>query len=101
MAASNANQQRITQTIDAVHWAVNSDDEEAARETRRRARQVGPDCIAFLSYALRSDEFASPTQRIRCASTLLEVGQFLSFEAKVTGLFGAADSDGSGEREAS
>ena len=80
-------QKTITQTIDAVQWAVSGDDVEAAAETRKRARQCGPDCVALLHHVVITDNFASITQRVRAASTLLEVGEFLSSEAKETGLF--------------
>ena len=80
-------QKTITQTIEAVQWAVSGDDAEAAAETRKRARQCGPDCVALLHHVVRSDNFASITQRVRAASTLLEAGGFLSSEAKETGLF--------------
>ena len=93
-------QKEVTQTIDAVQWAVSHDDVEAAAETRKRARQCGPDAVAFLYYVLRTDKFASITQRVRAASTLLEVGEFLSSEAKETGLFREPEgTDGADERE--
>ena len=84
-------QKTITQTIDAVQWAVSGDDAEAAAETRKRARLCGPDCVALLHHVVRSDNFASITQRVRAASVLLEVGEFLSTEAKSTGLFRDAE----------
>jgi len=87
MTVPKVTQQKIAQTIDAVQWAVSGDDAEAAVETRKRARQCGPDAVAFLHYVVRTDKFASVTQRVRAASTLLEVGEFLSSEAKETGLF--------------
>jgi hypothetical protein len=93
-------QAKVTEAIDAVKWTTQGDDQEAAAETRRRSRLTGPDCVAFLNYVMRTDGFASTVQRVRAASTLLEVGQFLSFEAKRTGLFDDA-SDGDGERAAS
>jgi len=77
----------LTQAIDAVKWIVNGDDAEAAAETRRRAKLCGPDAIALLHYVLTSDRFASPTQRVRAATVLLEVGEFTSSETKETGLF--------------
>ena len=55
-------QQKITQTTDAVKWAVNGDDAEAAAETRKRARQCGPDCVALLHHVVITDNFASTTQ---------------------------------------
>ena len=87
MTVPKVSQQKITQTMDAVQWAVSGDDAEAAAETRKRARQCGPDCVALLHHVVRSDNFASITQRVRAASTLLEAGGFLSSEAKETGLF--------------
>jgi len=101
MTVPKVSQQKITQTIDAVQWAVSGDDAEAAAETRKRARQCGPDCVALLHHVVRSDNFASITQRVRAASTLLEAGGFLSSEAKQTGLFrelGGTDGDAD-ERE--
>ena len=71
---------------------------------RRRRREsargsAGPDAVAFLHYVLRTDKFASATQRVRAASTLLEVGEFLSSEAKETGLFREQQgTDGGDER---
>jgi hypothetical protein len=38
---------------------------------------------------------------VRATIALLEVGEFLSSEAKATGLFRAVDADGAGERDAS
>ena len=85
--ATKANQQKLSETIDAVQWTAHGDDAEAAAETRKRARQCGPDAVAFLSFVVRADGFASVMQRVRAASTLLEVGEFLSIDAKPTGLF--------------
>ena len=87
MTVPKVSQQKITQAIDAVQWTTHGDDAEAAAETRKRARQCGPDAVAFLNFVVRTDKFASVTQRVRAASTLLEVGEFLSSEAKETGLF--------------
>jgi hypothetical protein len=102
MTVPKVAQQKITQTIDAVQWAVSGDDAEAAAETRKRARLCGPDCVALLHHVVRSDNFASITQRVRAASTLLEAGGFLSSEAKETGLFREAEElDGTAAREAS
>src|SRR5215472_18623955 len=98
MTIPKVSQQKITQAIDAVQWAVSGDDAEAAVETRKRARQCGPDAVAFLHYVVRTDKFASVTQRVRAASTLLEVGEFLSSEAKETGLFREPEAT-DGERE--
>jgi hypothetical protein len=101
MTAPKITQGKVSEVIAAVQWTAHGDDQEAARETLRRAKLTGPDCIAFLHYVLKSDTFASPAQRVRCASTLLEVGQFLSFEPKATGLFQVEDANGASEREAS
>ena len=102
MTIPKVTQQKITQTIDAVQWAVSGDDAEAAAETRKRARQCGPDCVALLHHVVRSDNFASITQRVRAASTLLEAGGFLSSETKETGLFREPEgTDSADEREAS
>src|SRR5262245_66567602 len=99
MTAPKVSQQKITQTMDAVQWSVSGDGAEAAAETRKRARQCGPDCVALLHHVVRSDNFASITQRVRAASTLLEAGGFLSSEAKETGLFREAEeSDGADAR---
>jgi hypothetical protein len=97
--AIKANQQKLTETVEAVQWTAHGDDAEAAAETRKRARQCGPDAVAFLNFVVRADGFASVTQRVRAASTLLEVGEFLSSEAKPTGLFREAeDADGTDGR---
>jgi hypothetical protein len=92
-------QQKITQMIDAVQWAVSGDDAEAAAETRKRARQCGPDAVAFLAFVMRSDKFASATQRVRAATVLLEAGGFLTSEAKAAGLF-RDEADGADAHEA-
>jgi hypothetical protein len=97
MTIGKVPQKTITQAIDAVQWAVSGDDAEAAAETRRRARLSGTDCVAFLRYVVRTDNFASPTQRVRAASTLLDAGGFLSSVTKETGLF--REPDGADERE--
>ena len=81
-------QPQVTEAINAVQWSVGGDDVETASETRRRARLVGPDCVAFLTYVMKTDGFASAVQRVRAASTLLEVGEFVASSAKdATGLF--------------
>ena len=102
MTVPRVSQQKITEAVDVVQWTARGDDAEAAAETRRRARQCGPDSVAFLNFVVRTDKFASSTQRVRAATVLLEVGEFLTPEAKATGLFreaeGADDADG---REAS
>jgi hypothetical protein len=100
MTVPKVTQKTITQTIDAVQWSVIGDDIEAAAETRRRARQCGPDAVAFLHYVLRTDGFASSVQRVRAASTLLEVGEFLTSESKSTGLFRGEAEDYSGAQRA-
>jgi hypothetical protein len=100
-------QPQVSEAINAVQWTAQGDDMEAAAETRRRARQVGPDCVAFLTYVMRSDSFASPVQRVRAAVALFEVGGFIAASAKEpTGLFDAdadadADANVAGERKAS
>jgi hypothetical protein len=100
MAMTKVPQRAITQVIDAMQWKVSGDDAEAATETRKRARLSGPDCVALLYHVVRSDNFASVTQRVRAASTLLEAGGFLSSEAKETGIFPEPErTDGSDERE--
>jgi hypothetical protein len=94
-------QRAITQVIDALQWRESGDDDaEAAMETRKRARLSGPDCVALLYHVVRSDNFASVTQRVRAASTLLEAGGFLSSEAKETGIFRKPEgTDGADERD--
>ena len=93
-------QKTITQMIDVLSWGVSGDDAEAATETRKRARLCGPDCVALLHHVVRSDNFASITQRVRAASTLLEAGGFLSSEAKETGIFREPEGiDSADERE--
>ena len=87
MTVAKVPQKTITQMIDALQWGVSGDDAEAAAETRKRARQCGPDCVALLHHVVITDNFASTTQRVRAASTLLEAGGFLSSEAKETGIF--------------
>jgi hypothetical protein len=78
------------------------DDAEAAAETRKRARQCGPDAVAFLALVMRDDGYASPAQRVRSATVLLEVGQFLSSEPRETGLFPreTEEADGADAHEA-
>jgi hypothetical protein len=102
MTVQKVSQQRITEAIDVVQWTARGDDVEAAAETRRRARQCGPDSVAFLHFVVRADKFASSAQRVRAAIVLLEVGEFLAPEARATGLFREAeDADGVDGREAS
>jgi hypothetical protein len=92
----------VTEAVDAVQWTAHGDEVEAAIETRKRAKLTGPDCVAFLYYVLRTDGVASSTQRVRCASTLLEVGEFLATETKTTGLFrDAGEADGPDGRASS
>jgi hypothetical protein len=77
-------------------------DAARAEATRRRARQCGPDNVAFLHFVVRTDKFASSAQRVRAAIVLLEVGEFLAPETKAAGLFREAEEvDGADEREAS
>ena len=57
--------------------------------------------MAFLNFVMRTDNFASVAQRVRAATTLLEVGEFLASETKPTGLFrDAEDADGTDGRAA-
>jgi hypothetical protein len=101
MSVVRITQPQMTRIIDALQWTVESDDLEAVTETRKRARQCGPDCVALLHYVVRADRFASVTQRVRAASLLLNVGEFLSAELKSTDLFHAPDeADGATERAA-
>jgi hypothetical protein len=89
-------QPQVSEAIDAVQWTATGDDIAAQAETRKRARQIAPDCVAFLSHVVRSDSFASPVQRVRAAIALLEVGGFIAFAPKEpTGLFDA-DANGAG-----
>ena len=100
MTITKVPQRAITQVIDALQWGESGDDAEAATETRKRARLCGPDCVALLYHVVQSDNFASVTQRVRAASTLLEAGGFLSSEAKETGIFREPEgTDGADERE--
>ena len=100
MTITKVPQRAITQVIDALQWGESGDDAEAATETRKRARLSGPDCVALLYHVVQSDNFASVTQRVRAASTLLEAGGFLSSEAKETGIFREPEgTDGADERE--
>ena len=100
MTITKVPQRAITQVIDAMQWGMSGDAAEAAAETRKRARLCGPDCVALLHHVVRSDNFASITQRVRAASTLLEAGGFLSSEAKETGIFREPEeTDGVDERE--
>jgi hypothetical protein len=102
MTVPKVSQQKITEAIDVVQWAARGDDAEAAAETRKRARQCGPDSVAFLHFVVRTDKFASSAQRVRAAIVLLEVGEFLAPEARATGLFREAEeADGADGREAS
>jgi hypothetical protein len=92
-------QQKITQAAEDVKWAVKGDDAEAAAETRKRARQCGPECVALLHHVVITDNFAAVTQRVRAASLLLDAGGFLASEAKEAGIFrDPAETDGAGER---
>jgi hypothetical protein len=70
------------QTVDAVQRAVTGDDPEVAAETRKRARQCGPDCVELLHHVVITDKIASIAQRVRAASTRLEAGGFLSSEPR-------------------
>jgi hypothetical protein len=100
MTITKVPQRAITQVIDALQWRESGDDSEAATETRKRARLCGPGCVALLYHVVRSDNFASVTQRVRAASTLLEAGGFLSSEAKETGIFREPEeTDGVDQRE--
>jgi hypothetical protein len=88
-------QPQVSEAIDRVQWTAQGDDQDAASETRKRARQVGPDLVAFLTHAVKSDSFASPAQRVRSAVALLEVGGFIATTPKEpTYLFPADDPEG-------
>jgi hypothetical protein len=53
-----------------------------------------------IGHVSATDKFASVTQRVRAASVLLEVGEFLSTEAKETGLFRETEeTEAAAERE--
>lgn len=91
---------QVAEAVEAIKWTANSDDVASALEARRRARQVSPDCIAFLAHVVRVDGFSSVPQRVRAASTLLEVAELLQTESKPTGLFGGEVASDSNGREA-
>jgi hypothetical protein len=91
---------QVTETINAVQWTTHGDDDQAAAETRKRARQCGPDAVAFLHYVLRTDKFASVTQRVRASIALLEAGEFLTSEAKATDLFREPEGSGAADGHA-
>jgi hypothetical protein len=95
--APKVTQDQVTETINAVQWTAHGDDVEAAAVTRRRARQCGPDCIALLHHVVRSDNFASITQRVRASIALLEAGEFLTPEAKATDLFREPEGSGAAD----
>ena len=102
MTVAKIGQKQVAQVIETLLWTLSGDDGEAAAETRRRARLTGPDCIAFLHYVLRTDKFASPTQRVRGANMLLEAGEYLAATAKETGLTRETEeADSANEHEAS
>jgi hypothetical protein len=98
MTAVKATQAHVSETIAEVQWEMTGDDTAAQLETRKRARLCGPDAISFLSFVMRSDGFASSTQRVRAATVLLDAGGFLASEAKATGLFSPDETDGAGAR---
>jgi hypothetical protein len=88
-------QPEVSEAIDTVQWTSACDDQDAASETRKRARQVGPDLVAFLTHAVKSDSFAGPAQRVRSAVALLEVGGFIATTPKEpTNLFQPSDPEG-------
>jgi hypothetical protein len=99
MTVQKVTQPTVSEAIAEVQWVANGDDTEASMETRRRARQCGPDAVAFLHFVMRRHRFASPTQRVRAATVLLDAGGFLASEAKPTGLFPVDEADGAYARE--
>jgi hypothetical protein len=104
MSAPKVGQEKVTDAVDAVRWSAVGDDVEAAAETRKRARQCGPDAVALLHYVVKTDGFASSAQRVRAAGMLLETAGFLAPEARETGLFRPEDAggaDGAGGRATS
>jgi hypothetical protein len=92
---------QVTEAAEAIRWTTHGDDTAAAEETRKRAKLCGPDAVAFLRHVLTVDDYGSVPQRVRAATVLLEVGQFLASEPKPTGLFGTEDMTGTNGREAS
>ena len=68
-------QPTVSEAISRVQWTLQGDDQEAAAETRRRAKLAGPICVAFLVHVVMSDSFASPVQRVRAAVVLMEAGE--------------------------
>jgi hypothetical protein len=100
MTVTKVPQKTITQAVDALRWTLNGDETEAAAETRRRARLAGPDCVTFLHYVVRTDEFSTVPQRVRAANTLMDAGGYLSSATKETGLFREPEeADGAHGRE--
>jgi hypothetical protein len=103
MAVVKVNRGQVAEATEAIRWTMSGDDCAAAQETRKRGRLSGPDAMAFLNYVMRTDNIATIAQRVRAATVLLEVGEFLASEYKATGLFGGegADADVANGREAS
>jgi hypothetical protein len=79
---------KVSEAIGAMEWLPCNDMGESAQEAQRLARKAAPDNVAFLSYVVRTDGFSSPAQRVRAATTLLDVAGLLSHDSKATGLFG-------------
>jgi len=86
MPVAKIGQKPVAQAIESLQWTLAGDDAEAAAETRRRARLAGPDCVAFLYFVMKTDKFASTTQRVRATNMLLDTGEFLSPDKADTGL---------------
>ena len=100
-AARLAAERDGTATVSAAPFPLCGSAGGAHMPRTKRGRLSGPDAMAFLNFVMRTDNFASVAQRVRAATTLLEVGEFLASEAKPTGLFrDAEDADGTDGRAA-
>lgn len=64
--------------FDVQKWTPTGDDPEVLEETKRRARQCGPEAVAFLRFVMMTDQLPpSIRERVRAAGLLLEVGGFV------------------------
>jgi hypothetical protein len=97
--AVKVTQPKVSEAIEAVRWAVTGNDAASALEARRRARLAAPDAVAFLHFVVRSDGYASVTQRVRSSTVVLEAAGLLTPETRETRLFEAEGTDGADVRE--